>query len=127
MCVDNGKQALEALMVRPFDCLITDIQMPEMDGVEVVSRIRQGEFSGIEPSDAVLTRLGMPERPSVLRGIAPELPNVVLTAHAMSGDRERFFALGMDYYLSEPIIASELAAVPHQVSAVLSGIPAEGA
>src|SRR3954452_22601557 len=65
-----------------------DLQMPEMSGFEATHAIRQAE-----------------------RGGPARLPIVALTAHAMSGDRERCLEAGMDGYLSKPVQLDELAAV----------------
>ncbi len=116
-CVDNGRQAIEALLLRSFDCLLTDIQMPVMDGTELVGRIRRGQTEDILPSDAVRALFGDPKGP--LHNIPLDLPIIALTAHAMTGDKERFLTLGMDYYLSKPIIAEKLRAVLNHVSALL--------
>jgi signal transduction histidine kinase/CheY-like chemotaxis protein len=77
---DNGRAALEALAASPFDLVFMDVQMPEVDGFEAVGRIRAGEkLSG------------------------KHIPVVAMTAHAMTGDRERCIKAGMDDYLSKPI------------------------
>ncbi len=117
-CVNDGRQALEALMLHPFDCLVTDIQMPVMDGVEMVSRIRSGDTSGIEPTEFVGQLLGAALL-EPLHDIPPDLPVVALTAHAMTGDREKFLSLGMDYYLAKPVIASELSSMLRHIGAIL--------
>jgi two-component system sensor histidine kinase/response regulator len=65
-----------------------DIQMPEMDGIEAVLRIRSGEAG---------------DR-------ATRIPVVALTAHAMEGDRELFLKQGMDDYISKPIRLANLRA-----------------
>ncbi|MFL5401816.1 MAG: response regulator [Gemmatimonadales bacterium] len=83
--VGNGVQALDALKRAEFDLVLMDIQMPEMDGFEATAAIRAGESSS---------------------GIS--IPIIALTAHAMTGDRERCLAAGMDAYLSKPIRAAEL-------------------
>ena len=80
----NGRQALDILEEKgPFDLILMDIQMPEMDGLEAVSRLRQ------DPRWAAI-------------------PVVALTAHAMKGDRERFLAAGMNAYLPKPIRSQAL-------------------
>jgi CheY-like chemotaxis protein len=81
----NGREALAALDREPFDAVLLDVQMPEMDGLEVARRIRAAEA-----------------------GTGRRLPLIALTAHAMKGDRERCLAAGMDHYLSKPIAAAEL-------------------
>ncbi|MGD0920158.1 MAG: PAS domain S-box protein [Terriglobia bacterium] len=84
----NGKEALAILensAGRAFDCVLMDVQMPEMDGFEATAAIRQKEeASGIH------------------------LPIIAMTAHAMKGDRERCLAAGMDGYVSKPIEPKEL-------------------
>ncbi len=113
-CVNNGKQAIEALLLHSFDCLITDIQMPEMDGITLMRRIRHGNISDITPSAATYALLRKTE--SELLPISSELPIVALTAHAIDGDRENLLSLGMDYYLPKPINVAELTAVLQQIS-----------
>jgi CheY-like chemotaxis protein/HPt (histidine-containing phosphotransfer) domain-containing protein len=82
----DGVEALEALERRPYDLLLSDIQMPEMDGVEVTRRI----VERWEPA----------ERPWI----------VAMTAEAMAGDRERFLAAGMNDYVMKPIRIEDLVA-----------------
>ncbi len=110
VCVSNGLQALEALIAYPFHCLITDIQMPVMDGLEAVRRIRSGDTAGIRPSQTVLdlVRQNIPTAGQFLAAIPEALPIVAITAHAMSGDKERFLNEGIDLYLSKPISIQEL-------------------
>ena len=80
----NGIEALEALERQPYDLLLSDVQMPEMDGVEATRRI--------------LERWPAEERPWI----------VAMTAEAMQGDRERFLAAGMNDYVVKPIRIEEL-------------------
>jgi CheY-like chemotaxis protein len=79
----NGKEAVEAVKRQPYDVVLMDVQMPEMDGVEATTRIReeQGE-----------------NRPWI----------IALTANALQGDRERYLGVGMDDYLSKPIKPEDL-------------------
>ncbi|MCP3870947.1 MAG: PAS domain S-box protein [Gammaproteobacteria bacterium] len=77
--VANGREALEAVRALPYDLILMDISMPEMDGMAATTEIRK------------------------LSGQAGKVPIVALTAHALSGDRERFLAGGMDDYLTKPI------------------------
>ena len=84
----NGREALEALEKETFDLVMMDVQMPEMDGLAATLAIREKE-----------------------KGTGTRLAVVVLTAHAMKGDRERCLAAGMDDYLSKPIRPPELDAI----------------
>lgn len=107
VCAPNGRQAVEALLLRDFHCVITDIQMPVMDGGEFVRRIREGRTDDVDPSPETMELLGL-EAPVKRRQIRKDIPIVALTAHALAGDRERFLAMGIDYYLSKPLSAAEL-------------------
>jgi GAF domain-containing protein/CheY-like chemotaxis protein len=80
----NGLEALEALERQTYDLLLSDVQMPEMDGLEATRRI--------------LERWPEGERPWI----------VAMTAEAMSGDRERCLEAGMNDYLAKPIRVDEL-------------------
>ncbi len=82
---ESGKKALDAWQKQAFDVILMDVQMPEMDGFEATSRIREHEKS-----------------------TGKHIPIIALTAHAMVGDRERCLAAGMDDYVSKPINADEL-------------------
>jgi two-component system, sensor histidine kinase and response regulator len=82
----DGKTALAAWERQPFDLILMDVQMPDLDGFVVTRAIREKE-----------------------RSLNAHIPIVALTAHAMKGDRERCLAAGMDAYASKPVRASELA------------------
>jgi PAS domain S-box-containing protein len=84
----NGLEALAAIEKQAFDLVLTDIQMPEMDGLEVTRAIREKE-----------------------RLTGGHLPIVAMTAHAMKGDKETCLQTGMDSYISKPINSKELIAV----------------
>jgi CheY-like chemotaxis protein len=85
--VEDGRQALTALVGARFDLVLMDVQMPELDGFEATAEIRKRERKG-----------------------GPRLPVVAVTAHAMKGDAERCLAAGMDAYLAKPLQMAELAA-----------------
>ncbi len=110
VCVNDGRQALEALQLHPFHCLMTDIQMPEMDGVELVRRIRNGHWEDIAPSEKVrkLVNTELPEGLHPNGGISSNLMITAISAHAMAGDRERFLREGMDLYLAKPVVMEQL-------------------
>jgi signal transduction histidine kinase/ActR/RegA family two-component response regulator len=80
----NGIEAIEALQRQPYDVVLMDVQMPEMDGLEATRRIVQ--------------RWGATERPRIL----------AMTANAMQGDREECLAAGMDDYITKPIRVAAL-------------------
>jgi CheY-like chemotaxis protein/anti-sigma regulatory factor (Ser/Thr protein kinase) len=89
----NGKEAIAALQRESFDMVLMDVQMPEMDGLEATKAIRDDEA-----------------------GQHKHIPIIAMTAHAMTGDRERCLAAGMDGYLSKPIRAADLLKLIEQTS-----------
>jgi CheY-like chemotaxis protein len=82
----DGRETLAAWRGRPFDVILMDVQMPEMDGLEATAAIRAAEA-----------------------GTGRHTPVVALTAHAMVGHRERCLAAGMDDYLTKPVQPDDLA------------------
>jgi two-component system, sensor histidine kinase and response regulator len=82
---ENGRIALEALQKDPFDFVLMDVQMPEMDGLTATTTIREQEKS-----------------------TGAHIPIIAMTAHSLQGDQERCLAAGMDGYVSKPIRTSEL-------------------
>jgi two-component system, sensor histidine kinase and response regulator len=79
--VADGRSALQALLTTSYALVLTDCQMPEMDGYELARRIR-------DPLTGVLN---------------PQIPIIAVTAHSLAGEREHCMAAGMDDYLSKPV------------------------
>jgi len=98
--VEDGLDAVRAFAEQDFDCVLMDIQMPGLDGVQATQRIRAMQETGARPF----------------------VPVIALTAYAMPGDREKFLAAGMDDYLSKPVQEAELA----EALAPLSPLPPQG-
>jgi len=88
----NGLEVLEALRRQPYDVILMDVQMPEMDGLETTRQVRSGKWLGPEEGDT------FKNQPYI----------IAMTANAMQGDREVCLAAGMDDYLSKPIRVEEL-------------------
>lgn len=95
--VQNGLLAVEAVQREPFDIVLMDCQMPELDGIGATRRIRRWEDEG---------RPGAEDRAG-----DPRIPIIAVTAHAMHGDRERCLAAGMDDHLTKPFSRERLSAV----------------
>ena len=89
--VANGTEVLEALRRIPYDVILMDCQMPELDGYETTRRIRQLEQERVKPFDWK----------------AP-IHIIAMTANAMQGDREKCLTAGMNDYLSKPVRQKEL-------------------
>ncbi len=83
--VANGKEALDALQNRPYDLILMDCQMPEMDGYEATGQIRRGNIL-----------------------LNNKIPIIAMTANAMKGDRERCLAAGMNDHISKPVSLKKL-------------------
>ena len=88
----NGTMALQMLEAEPFDVVLMDMQMPEMDGFEATRRIRKREAEQ-----------------------GRRTPIVAMTAHVMKGDREKCLNAGMDDYVAKPVHPAELFAALHRV------------
>ena len=83
----NGLEAVQALSRQPYDLILMDIQMPELDGIQATQRIRREWLPSQQP------RI------------------VAMTANALVGDRETYLANGMDDYVSKPVKVEELTRV----------------
>jgi signal transduction histidine kinase/ligand-binding sensor domain-containing protein/CheY-like chemotaxis protein len=92
----NGAEAVARTERSQYDLVLMDVQMPEMDGLQAVAKIRERE-----------------------RGSDRRLPVIALTAHAMAGDEDRCLAAGMDGYLSKPIHPQRLAIAIHKLTGVV--------
>jgi hypothetical protein len=79
---ETGREALAGLQRERPDLVLLDISLPEMDGTELLRHIRTS--------------------PTLF-----DLPVIALTAHAMTGDREKYMKLGFDHYVSKPIVDEE--------------------
>ena len=78
----SGQEALEGIPTRPPELVLLDVSLPEMDGLEILRRLRKRPDLG-------------------------SIPVVAFTAHAMVGDRERLLAAGFDEYVSKPIVSEK--------------------
>jgi PAS domain S-box-containing protein len=83
---ENGRQAIELLAENDFDCILMDIQMPAMNGVEATRIIRGSDTLG-------------PKK---------DIPIIALTAYAMDKDRDTFLAAGMNAYVAKPATLEEM-------------------
>jgi len=88
----NGREAVTKAQTGDFSLVLMDIQMPELDGYGATEEIRTWEQT----------------RPQAAHSGDTRLPIVAMTAHAMSGDREKCLAAGMDDYITKPLNPHEL-------------------
>lgn len=94
---ETGPEALDALPKENPDLVLLDISLPEMDGTEVLRRIRASEQ---------------------LRS----LPVIALTAHAMAGDREKYIGAGFNDYVTKPIVDEQV--LLDAIQKLLPAVPA---
>lgn len=87
----NGKEAIEKLEKGGFDVVLMDIQMPEMDGYTATTKIRNSLNS--------------------------QIPIIAMTAHAMSGEREKCITMGMNDYISKPVDENHLLELINKMTA----------
>ncbi len=80
----HGGEAVKAVQTQPFDVVMMDVQMPEMDGLEATKCIRAWEAG------------------------QSRIPIIALTAHAMASQRDECLAAGMDSFLSKPVLFEAL-------------------
>jgi PAS domain S-box-containing protein len=90
----NGRQAVELANAETFDLIFMDVQMPELDGLDATRRIREMEQANGRR----------------------HTPIVAVTAHALTGDRQRCLDAGMDDYLSKPLEKSAMLALLERIS-----------
>ena len=127
--VGNGKEALQALELIPYELVLMDCQMPEMDGFEATRKIREreaardsgaGEQKISRSGDREIRGSGDQElsrKPTTAHCPLPtahiptaHIPIIAMTAHALRGDRERCLDAGMDDYIAKPVKQAILSA-----------------
>jgi signal transduction histidine kinase len=104
--VENGKQAIERLIVADYDLVLMDVQMPECDGLEASRHIRG---SSIHAGMAAVRN--------------PSIPVIALTANTMSADIAECLKAGMNGHLGKPLDTPTLAAELHKWCAILKHLP----
>lgn len=96
----DGQEALERLQEQPFDVVLMDVMMPRMDGVSALRVLREREAGRVR-----------------------QTPVLMVTAHAMTGDRERFLAAGADGYVSKPLSQEALCREIARVTGAVQDTP----
>lgn len=95
----NGKEALQVLAQQRFDLILMDLQMPELDGFQTASIIRQNEAGPASEAEALDTASAVPSE---------HIPIIALTTASQPGVREKCLAAGMDDFLNKPVNPREL-------------------
>ena len=119
--VGNGRAALEALESQPFDVVLMDIEMPELDGFEATAAVRAYEKEIRSGARSLPTGSAY----AVAREKDGRVAIIALTAHAMKGMKERCLAAKMDGYVSKPVRAETLDAALAPFLAVAVGTTPE--
>ena len=83
---DSGREGLQRLESEEYDCILLDIQMPDMDGPELFRILRSPDWHGSNSTT----------------------PVIAMTAHALDKDKNTFLDMGMDGYLAKPIRMEDL-------------------
>jgi len=94
---ENGREVLALLESQTFDLILMDVQMPVMSGVDATVEIRKQEQKS-----------------------GRHVPIYAMTANAMKGDRERYLSIGMDGYLTKPVLPVELDQLLREIAAQLA-------
>jgi hypothetical protein len=89
---ENGRQTVEAFKLKPYDIILMDIQMPDMDGYQATDAIRKLEAEGVRNSQT-------------------RTPIIAMTAHALQGYKEKCLAAGMDDFITKPLKRKDLLAI----------------